>query len=105
MHYATKCAHILSATFSLSLCIPTGMNAAVVLIILLLAVPLQLFLSNYIQQVYLESTSSDLTAAGKGASGRKGVESDGQTMVVDRGGKKADNLDAIRADAMNRLDV
>ena len=44
----------------------SGMNSALVLIILLLAVPLQLFLSHYINSIYAAGTTADSAVSGKG---------------------------------------
>ena len=78
------------------------MNAAVVLIVLLLAVPLQLFLSHYLQQVYLESSLLNHDAIEKAASR---VDRDGQILVTDQDSRKnvKEDLETMRADSMERL--
>lgn len=80
------------------------MNAAVVLIVLLLAVPLQLFLSHYIQQVYLESAASNHMATGRDASKADHLASDNVVNDQELHGERKDNLETIRADAMDRLE-
>ena len=61
MQYERQPVSHLSLSLSLP---PPGVNAAVVLIVLLLAVPLQLFLSHYISQVYANSSHTAIEFKG-----------------------------------------
>ena len=67
-----------------------GMNTVLVLIVLLLAVPLQLFLTHYINASYGSSTSANAAAAGAdNVAGKEGKEGD-------RG------IDTVRMEAFHR---
>lgn len=67
--------------------VQVGMNSVVVLLMLLLAVPLQLFLSHYISTAYAVTTSSGADSAKAGTDGVTG------------------DIHSFRAEAMHRLKV
>ena len=64
------------------MCIPIGMNTAIILLVLLLAVPLQLFLSHYINTSY---------------SGSDAPADSGEAAEPIRG-----DINSVRIEAMNR---
>ncbi len=68
---------------------PTGMNSALVLIILLLAVPLQLFLTHYINTTYPASTNANSATEGSVSKDSAGKDVDG-------------SIDTVRVEAFHR---
>ena len=86
----------------LFVCVFLGVNAAVVLVVLLLAVPLQLFLSHYLAQVYTDGSHATVEFNGPG---KLGPSSSGERTTVasgDVGASEAKGIEATRKEAANR---
>ena len=80
-------------------CTCTGVNAAVVLVVLLLAVPLQLFLSHYLSQVY--SSTSHTSVEFKGPS-KLGPSGERAAIDSGMGSSETKGIQAARLQAVNQ---
>lgn len=83
---------IIQDVFTLLFACFSGMNSVLVLIVLLLAVPLQLFLSHYISSIYSTATANDADSAFP--IGSSTSELGGQESVK--------GIESVRRDALDR---
>ena len=84
---------------SLSLSLSLGMNAAVVLLVLLLAVPLQLFLSHYLNQAYAHNSHTSVEFKGPSKLGPTGERAAIQSGI---GTSEAKGIEAARTQAVSK---
>lgn len=76
-----------------------GVNAAVVLVVLLLAVPLQLFLSHYLSQVYANSSHTAVEFKGPSKLGPVGERA---AIESGMGSSETKGIEAARIKAVKK---